>query len=384
MSFWRGTPSVWATAGWLRGIKTFHALDGLRGAAAIAVLMAHAAALFRPVWVRSAYLAVDLFFVLSGFVLAHAYGARLRSGLSAAGFMRIRLIRVMPLYLLGTAIAIADALVQRGLGHTAWGGAALLRSSLAALALVPLPPAPGTPDNFVFPLNVPAWSLLFEFLVNALYAVLAPTLTPRRVAALTGAALLALAITDWRMGSLAGGADWPTLWVGLPRVVFSFFAGVLTYHLAGYIGGRRRFNPWLFLPALMLLFYMPVPAGLRWLFDLGCAGLLFPGLILFAATAELRGQRQQAACSLLGGISFALYTIHVPMLNVAESLLSDHDVGPAWRAPYTGALFLLVVIGSSIAADRLFDRPLQRWLRSHTGRQAPRPVAPIAPPEPGS
>ena len=91
------------------GKHVYATLDGIRGIAAALVAMRHAGALF-PGWdFPNSGLAVDLFFVISGFVVASAYDRRLADGLTLGAFMRIRLIRLYPLYL-----AWAPARVRRG------------------------------------------------------------------------------------------------------------------------------------------------------------------------------------------------------------------------------------------------------------------------------
>ena len=287
-----------ATASSLLSSRTrsdsFYLLDGLRGVAAVAVLMVHAAVLFRPVWMRSGYLAVDLFFALSGFVLTHAYGPRLMAGMTALAFVRLRLIRILPLYLLGTTIAVASALEQCVIGNGEWQMRALVRCIVAGAFLVPLPPVAGAPNGFAFPLNIPAWSLFFELLVNVFYATAFRFLTPWRTVVLVGIALGGLAGTAWYFDGLNAGADWPKLWGGVPRVVFSFFTGVVLYRVVGTVRrprrgprrGPRRVGPWIILPALFVLFALPVPAAFRWAFDLVCVVVLFPLLIWYAATAE--------------------------------------------------------------------------------------------------
>lgn len=94
--------------------RTFHTLDGLRGVAAGTVLIYHFPSLWSPASAPSAYLAVDLFFLMSGFVIEHAYGQRLATGLGVRRFLLLRLIRLYPLYLVGTgitALAIAGAML---------------------------------------------------------------------------------------------------------------------------------------------------------------------------------------------------------------------------------------------------------------------------------
>jgi peptidoglycan/LPS O-acetylase OafA/YrhL len=88
----RGTPHQFAT------------LDGLRGVAAIAVTSLHFRFELGKFLLPHSYLAVDFFFVLSGFVLAYAYEDRLSEGMKPIQFLRLRVIRLYPLYLIGTLI----------------------------------------------------------------------------------------------------------------------------------------------------------------------------------------------------------------------------------------------------------------------------------------
>ena len=135
--------------------STFPALNAMRGLAAIAVVIFHAHPLFGAQIAPSGYLAVDLFFVLSGVVIAHAYAARLNAGMRVAAFMKIRVVRFMPFYLLGLAfgLVLATALLFAGSSD------ALSTDKLAIALLLALlfPPVPFGGD--IFPLNVPAWSL---------------------------------------------------------------------------------------------------------------------------------------------------------------------------------------------------------------------------------
>lgn len=135
----------------------FHTLDAMRGVAALAVVLVHVAAYSGVNLAPGGNLAVDFFFALSGFVIARAYSARLRSGLSWLRFAEIRLVRLYPLVLLGCGFGLVKMLFQIGMGHEtapSWGQFAWI------LILNPLLlPAPGV---YLFPLNNPAWSLFFE------------------------------------------------------------------------------------------------------------------------------------------------------------------------------------------------------------------------------
>src|SRR5882757_3316593 len=96
--------------------RVFHTLDALRGIAAIGVVTFHMKQLFAPIAASGGYLAVDLFFMMSGVVLSHAYEGRFRAGMGTFDFMRTRLIRLYPLYFLGTMLGIAVTVASL-LGH---------------------------------------------------------------------------------------------------------------------------------------------------------------------------------------------------------------------------------------------------------------------------
>ena len=90
-----------------RGVARFTGLDGLRGLAALAVFGAHVPDPLLRDALPGCDLAVDLFFALSGFVLAHAYFERLRKGMGVGTFFKRRVIRLYPLYALGTIISLS-------------------------------------------------------------------------------------------------------------------------------------------------------------------------------------------------------------------------------------------------------------------------------------
>jgi peptidoglycan/LPS O-acetylase OafA/YrhL len=155
----------------------------MRGVAALAVLVVHDPGFLLPVVMPSAYLAVNFFFFLSGFIIAHAYEARLFAGLSWRQVMRDRIARLYPLYLLGIFVGFLSAAVALALG----GGtletlSGIVLAFFSGLTFLPLPTMHETP--VLFPLNSPGWSLFFEVVVNVIYALLLPWLTTWRLIAL--------------------------------------------------------------------------------------------------------------------------------------------------------------------------------------------------------
>ena len=157
-----------------------HSLDALRGIAALGVVVYHFHQYFAPVSAAGGYLAVDLFFMLSGVVITRAYGKRFAAGMTTGEFMLIRLIRLYPLYALGTALGLAAAVASlhgNNLDH--WQGSTL--SIAALLAVFMIPNFTGHPNERLFPLNAPCWSLFLEILVNLLFGALwtRPGLDPK-------------------------------------------------------------------------------------------------------------------------------------------------------------------------------------------------------------
>src|ERR1017187_8440436 len=90
--------------------RSYRTLDGLRGVGAFMVVMRHVPGFFGPIRVPESFLAVDLFYLVSGFVVAHAYGERLNAGGFLKAFMKTRLIRLYPLYFIGMAIGLVAAI----------------------------------------------------------------------------------------------------------------------------------------------------------------------------------------------------------------------------------------------------------------------------------
>ena len=151
--------------------ERFTTLDGLRGVAAICVVMFHRKTWFGVVSPSNGYMAVDLFFALSGFVIAASYEHRFNYRMTPWEFVKARFIRFYPLYFLGFSCSVILLVTQLFLDsrisqqyHRDW-----YALPFALLAI----PSPFVSDigQFVYPLNFPSWSLFFELFVNITYAL---------------------------------------------------------------------------------------------------------------------------------------------------------------------------------------------------------------------
>jgi peptidoglycan/LPS O-acetylase OafA/YrhL len=327
------------------------ALDGLRGFAAIAVVAFHIIAFTNPnLPFSSAYLSVDLFFALSGFVLSAAYSMRLGDGMQPLDFMRLRLIRLYPAYLVGLALGVAAYLIT----WSPFSSTKLLVSLGSALVFLPLP-IPLTDNPPIFPLNLPAWSLFFELLVNLVFVTFYRYLTSRAVIAilfLSGMNLVGVAMFH---GNLHVGWNTDHFVYGLPRSLFSFFAGVLVHRR--FPEGLRSGGPLVcFLVTLVLI--LPIPANIHNVYDPLMVVLLFPMGIAAIAGWELHGFRARIARA-LGALSYPLYVIHMPCIYILKNWTDG------WRkyeklVAYGLTIVTLVIVSWLIA--ELFETPVRRWL----------------------
>ena len=301
----------------------FATLDGLRGVAAILVMFYHAGPK-SPVAMPGGYLAVDLFFALSGFVLALAYEPRLRAGLSLKDFTVNRIVRIYPMLLVGAAI-----------------GAALLPAHAGMLVMVPNFESP----TLLFPANPPMWSLLFELLINLAFAVLALRIGPRGllwILATSGAVLCYAAFESGQ--ALNVGAFWSGAVFGAARTVFSFTLGVGLYRLRDRLQLRRRatWQAWLLFPVLLgaLMF---TPTNRAW-WDLACVFMILPALLWLGTLWEVPSGKLAEG---LGDLSYPLYCIHAPLVWA----------GKKWGIDM--AMLCMAMVAAAWALDRWVDRPLR-------------------------
>jgi peptidoglycan/LPS O-acetylase OafA/YrhL len=341
------------------GAERFLLLDGLRGLAAFAVILDHTPANVLGNLVPGRYLAVDFFFVLSGFVLAHAYGSKLEGGWSVFSFMRARVIRLYPLYFAGFVIGLALSviLILRG-----WDATPLEQVAVMAafgVLFLPAPPLFDFGGGHLFPFNGPSWSLFFELVANFIYGLIARVLGWRLLSAILIVGAIAVAFTVMRHQGV-GGPGW--LWghfdAALARVVFDFFAGVALFRMRG----RFRF-PVLpaIIPVLAFLAVIAAPAAAEWraAYDVAAAIVLMPLLVAFASEAKV-GHAVGRACVGLGALSYGVYVLHVPLLNLINAAAQMAQI----ELPALVVVGLIVLIAGTAAAllNHLYDAPVRRWL----------------------
>lgn len=340
--------------------RYYHTLDAMRGAAAVGVVMLHLHALTGPLTVQRGYLAVDFFFALSGLVISQAYQQRLALGLGPLQFLKLRVERLFPLYLLGSALGLAVACVPVVLHRSLpFPPANMAIAAITALFMLPAPVLLAQ-KPWLMPLNVAAWSLFFELLVNIAFALGLYRATRLTLVAIAVASAALLAGIAWNTGNLDLGATWPTAYAGLIRTAFSFTVGILVGRRVNKQAARVS-QMALVLPVVLLLtLCVPITGPLAGpAYDLVCIVGLYPLLLYAGARWE---PRRPGIGALLGAISYPLYTLHGPILALLVGALIKH--GPQEEAPRfalaLGIVMALMVIAG--LADRWFDRPVRAWL----------------------
>ena len=346
----------------------FLALDGLRGVAAVVVLVMHRGRWFYPPggFLGHGYLAVDFFFLLSGFVIAFAYDDRIAAGRSPWRFMGLRLIRLYPLIFLGMLLGAIWPIVRTAMEvRGAIGPGEISYDLVRGLLLIPDNYAP-YPGDSIFPLDGPCWSLFFELVANLAFALIGPRLRMKPLAAIVAASAAIMAWLAFHGGVDVGGRP-AFLLGGFPRTSLGFFGGVLLFRLIA--AGRRRGWTMPSIPApflstgVILVGLLATPSHYHWnpYFDLACLLVLFPALVTAAAAAVPAHGAGARICRLAGDISYPLYVLHYPLYVLIGGLgfdLAQLDMPTPWR----GVLADIVIIGAAWLALKLYDEPVRRRL----------------------
>ena len=364
-----------------QGKQHYEVLDGLRGTAAIMVVLFHIMGM--PIawadegqWLHHAAMAVDFFFGLSGFVVAYAYDDRW-GRMSVGRFFAVRLVRLHPLVLLGAVLGLISFLIDPfAVNQRLVPIPVVLRDFALACLLLPYAALPNRWTD-THSLNSPSWSLLQEYIANIAYAFVLRRLGKRALGVAVALAAIALLWVLWRTNHIDVGSDWSSVWMGSARMAFSFTMGMWLYRLREGLPKVRL--GWIPLSAiLVLVFAAPmVPDSLphgNGIFEAAAVILLFPAMILCGAHSEI-GQVELALCKFAGRISYPLYILHYPFLLIYMNFA-------LFRKPSQAALHLaalgsfLLVVAISVLALEFYDEPIRRWLRSRSIQPSSRVAMP--------
>ena len=359
----------------------YQLLDGLRGVAALMVIWYHvfegfATSAFDE-HINHGYLAVDFFFILSGFVIGYAYDDRWKKQtITTKNFFKRRLIRLHPMVVMGAIIGVITFCIQ---GCVKWDGTHVSVSMIMLAVLFNLfmiPAVPGTSPEIrgngeMFPLNGPNWSLFFEYIGNILYALFIRRFSTKALAWTVAILGIALACFDIFNLSLTGNLSvgWTMADYSFPggflRMMFAYTAGMLISRVFKPIHIRGAF--WICSATIVILLSIPYIGGpetiwLNGIYDSICILLIFPLLVYLGASGTTTDKRSATICKLLGDISYPLYTVHYPFMYlffawIWKDKLTYSQVWPVSLILFFGNIIL------AYACLKLYDEPVRKWLK---------------------
>ena len=389
----------------------YEILDGLRGVAALMVIIFHCFETYIPVFgtqhINHGYLAVDFFFVLSGFVIGYAYDDRWDK-MTTWGFFKRRLTRLHPMVIAGTLIGaalffFAGSAFPKTMEIQGWKFALCLVMGLLMIPCGNNLDIRGWGEMNSF--NGPNWSLTFEYVGNILYAFIFRHLPKVALAILCViCAFFTLDLTlGWDVfglfpvkefttpaGELVkyGGPQYTViggwslnaqqLYIGFTRLLYPFLCGLLISRILP--GRRTEANPsgspihlkggfWWCSLALIVLFSIPciggktgIPDGI---YQAVCILLLFPLIVLAGSGSVTTDKKSTAICKWLGDLSYPLYITHYPLMYMQMSWVAEHPDAPVWIhiAVNLGVVFLSIVLAWGVL--KIYDEPVREWLKEH-------------------
>ncbi|MCZ4243886.1 acyltransferase family protein [Pedobacter punctiformis] len=347
----------------LKTKQHFEILDGLRGVAAIAVVIFHfmeiAITDYSKNFIAHGYLAVDFFFCLSGFVIAYAYDNR-AEGIGVMQFFKLRLIRLHPLVVIGSVLGLLTFLFDPYSDfYTVYGLGKTLMMFLASAFLIPYPVMPERYLN-LFCLNAPSWSLFWEYIANIFYIFILYKLNKKILIVLTVVAAVLICYVAVHSTNLSGGWGGPNFWDGGARVFYSFLAGMLVYRSNWIIKNKLGFIGVSIL--LVLAFLVPFSDQWNWLTESIMVLFYFPLLVALGAGATLTTSFKKI-CKLSGEISYPLYMTHYPFVWIFLTYVAV--VKPKMsllEVIIPVSVILLIVVAYLVM--KFIDVPLRKYLKT--------------------
>jgi peptidoglycan/LPS O-acetylase OafA/YrhL len=356
-------------------------LDGLRGVAAITVVCFHIFEAFATSHldqgINHGYLAVDFFFILSGFVVGYAYDSRWGK-MKITDFIKRRIIRLHPMVVMGAVIGAIMFYLQ---GCSVWDVSKIAVMALFIATFLNMLLIPATPGSEIrgvgemFPLNGPSWSLFFEYIGNILYALFIRNFSTKALAVLVfvaGCSLAAFAILgplgDICVGFSLTGTEFTG---GSLRLLFSFSAGLLLSRIFRPAGVKGAF--WICSLAVIALLAVPRIGGtehlwMNGIYDTVCCVAFFPLLVYLGASGKCTDKYTTRICKFLGDISYPMYMVHYPFIYLYYAWIKNNNL--TFQESLPGAAG--VITGSIILAYiclKFYDIPVRKYLTNRFLKQ---------------
>lgn len=286
-------------------------LDGLRGLAALLVLFYHVNSIHgeKGFVFGQGILAVDFFFLLSGFVIARAFEGKFARGLGVMDFMKLRAIRLWP--------ALAVGIVLGAVAHSILTPS-LLVLPLIALSMLMIPVF--IPNGGYFLLVAVQWSLLLELFANLMHVLLLRRLPARGLMLVVVVSGLAFLHGIATFGTTGVGGDTPSFAYGFARVLFGYGLGILMARRHGDRAPRR--TGWGAILASLVVIICGVsmiPEAWRLVGQIVAVFAAFPVVLRLAVDTGVP-RRAEPALLWLGAISYPIYAIHYPIFFIAADV----------------------------------------------------------------
>lgn len=354
----------------------YEILDGLRGVAAIIVVVFHvfetySGTRFKQI-INHGYLAVDFFFLLSGFVVAYAYDDRWDK-MTQWDFYKRRLIRLQPMVIMGSIIGAMFFYTQGGALFPMINQTPVWQMLLVMLIGFTMLPLPISMDirgwQEMHPLNGPAWSLFFEYIANILYALVFRRFSKKVLAifVVVFAAMLVHYLVWGPKGDVIGGwsINAEQLNIGFTRLLYPFFAGMLLSRIGKFIAVKNAFT----VCSLLLIVVLFIPRigdeNSLWkngLYESFSIILMFPLIVAIGAGGHIAGGFAKKACKFLGDISYPIYITHYALIYTYTAWVVDNKV-PMGYGMQIGALLVIAAIAIAWVCLKFYDEPVREWLR---------------------
>jgi peptidoglycan/LPS O-acetylase OafA/YrhL len=354
----------------------FLILDALRGIAAIVVVLFHVLEVYSggshiDQLINHGYLAVDFFFMLSGYVMAHAYDDRWNT-MTIKDFFKRRLIRLHPMIIMGMTVGalcfyFGESAYFPKIANTSF--AQLMLTMLIGYTLIPITTSMDIRGwNEMHPLNGPSWSLFLEYIANILHALILrrlPKLILSILVVLAAVNLIHMAVTS-KQGDIIGGwsIEPEQLRIGFTRLLFPYMAGMLLRRAVNVVNGKQTF----LLCGLLLILVLSIPrvgghenVWMNGLYDSLSVVIVFPIIVYLGAIGKVNGRITEKVCTFLGDISYPLYILHFPFAYIFYAWVTENKI-PMIQGVLVGICLLIVNIVLSYIILKYYDEPVRNWL----------------------
>ena len=372
----------------LRSKQRYEILDGLRGVAALMVIIFHFFELYSfgnpsKQIINHGYLAVDFFYVLSGFVLGYAYDDRWDK-MSYWDFYKRRLIRLHPMVIAGSLLGMCYFFLGECINSPNIESVNPLYFFLTIIMSILMIPCPAQMDirgwGETNSFNGPNWTLTYEYIVNILYSLIFRRLHTIIIGILTLASTLLLVnltcnfdifnvmnerennkytvIGGWSLTSCE-------LCVGFTRLFYPYFAGYLVYRLKLKIRIPYSF----IICSIILITFLSMPRLekegypiFNGIYEAIVIILIFPLVIIIGAGDTTKNEILTKICKFIGELSYPIYITHYPIIYMNSAWTSFHMKDSLFNKIMLSIGSFFIMVFNAYSLIELYDKPVRKWL----------------------